>query len=115
MNTHLFSSQLLKYFGENEPKNPTPEERTISHRLSRIIKDGLKMTNFFDIATEGQMHGKDYTGVAEEPESEYKEHPRQKKAGKEVPLEVMTKATAIQQKKKGRTNSVQRSNTLRSY
>ena len=32
---HLTSSQLIKYFRENEPSNPTPEERTTSYPLFR--------------------------------------------------------------------------------
>ena len=38
----LISSQLLEHFGENEPRNPTPEECTISHHLFRTIQGWIE-------------------------------------------------------------------------
>ena len=43
MITQLISNQLIEHFEENEPRNLTPEEHPISHRLFRTIQDGLKI------------------------------------------------------------------------
>lgn len=94
MIAHLISSQLLEHFGENEARNPTPAERTISHRFFRTIQGWIENEFFdsLDIAIEGQMHENELTSAAEDPQFEYDEPPRKKQTGEEVPLEVMTKA-----------------------
>ena len=93
MIAHLISRWLLEHFKENESKNPTPEERIISHRLFRTIQRWIENEFFdsLDIAIEVQMHVNEITKTAEEPKIEYEEPPRKKQAGEEVPLQVMTK------------------------
>ena len=91
---HLTSSQLFEHFGENEPRNTTPEELTISHDFLRTIQGRIENECFdsLDKAIEGQMHENELTSTVEEPEFEYVKPPRLKQAGEEVPLEMMTKA-----------------------
>ena len=87
MIAHLIPSQLLEYFGENEPWNPMFEELTVNHRLFRTIQGWIENEIFdsLDIATEWKMQENKLRNAAEEPEYEYVEPPREKQAGEEVP------------------------------
>ena len=78
MVVYFISSQLLENFWQNETRNTTPEERSISHRLFRTIQWWIEneFLDSLDVAIEGQLYENELTSAAEELEFECEEPPR---------------------------------------